>query len=232
MKTKTQSSAAKSLRRYAVNSPGQSVLLWLMVLCIGIETALTAADLGLWGTSYWRGLAYDYAAYHATLLHGLPGNYPGQALLMHLSYSFLHGGMLHMGLNMIALASFGAAIVARVGPKRFLLAYFLTAIVGGLFFGILSKGPSPMVGASGALFGLVGVWICWDYLDRRHYGEGLGSIYRAVAYLAFYNVAFWFLLSGHLAWETHLGGFVAGWLLALYWGRPVYRRRNLTRSDP
>ncbi len=87
-----------------------------------------------------------------------------------------------------------------------------------------------MVGASGALFGLLGLWICWDYLDRRHFGEKMWGTYKALFYLVLYNVVFWVLLHGNLAWETHLGGFVAGWLIGLYWGRPALLSRRARRQ--
>lgn len=96
---------------------------------------------------------------------------------------------------------------------------------------MLATTDAPAVGASGALFGLLGIWICWGYLDRRHYGEGMSEIIRALSILLIYNVAFWFLLGGRLAWETHLGGFVTGWVIALYWGRQVYRRNRKGRTS-
>lgn len=201
------------------------VVVYLLILITSaIELILTAADLGALGTPYWRGMAYGYGAFHSHILTDWQGNFAAQPVTMFVTYAFLHGGWLHLLVNMLALASFGTVIARQVGTLRFLGAYILCAVGGAAAFGLFSTSNAPAVGASGALFGLLGIWICWGYLDRRHYGEGLSEIYRALGILVIYNVAFWVLLGGRLAWETHLGGFITGWLIALFWGRQTYRR--------
>ncbi|MCA8884781.1 MAG: rhomboid family intramembrane serine protease [Rhodobacteraceae bacterium] len=204
-------------------------LLPILLISIAVEGSLTLGDLNLlWGPLS-RSWAYAYGAFHTALLNGARPLYPGQMFGMFFTYAFLHGGLVHLIVNMIALVSIGTVIVQRIGQKRFLVAYLVSTLGGSIGFGLLSSSPLPMVGASGPLFGLVGIWICWDYLDRRYYGDPLWVTLRALAFLVIYNVAFFVLLSGNLAWETHLGGFVAGWLLAIYWGRgvmPESRRRR------
>jgi len=194
--------------------------------CVAIELILAAADRGLIGQPYWRLMAYNFGAFWQPTLTGRPPLYPLQQEAMFVTYAFLHGGLLHLAVNMLALWSFGLAIIRRVGERRFILAYLLTALGGSAGFALLSSSPAPMVGASGSLFGLLGLWICWDYLDRKHFGEPIWRTYRALIYLVIYNLVFWFVLHGRLAWETHLGGFLAGWILGLYWGRGVYLRRR------
>jgi len=205
------------------------------IVCVtsAIELALAAADFGLIGSPSWRVTAYAYGAFWAQLLGGAAPVYPGQPVAMFATYALLHGGLLHLAVNMLALASLGRVIVERVGQKRFLIAYAISTLGGAAGYGLLAQQAVPMVGASGALFGLVGVWVCWDYLDRRHYGDPLGVTLRAFAFLIAYNVVFWILLSGRLAWETHLGGFIAGWLLAVHWGRSTLeqsRRRRFGKT--
>ncbi|WP_193139897.1 MULTISPECIES: rhomboid family intramembrane serine protease [unclassified Meridianimarinicoccus] len=209
-------------------------LLAIMVLTILIEAALTAGDHNLILGTATRGFAYLLGAFHNSLLHGAREVFPGQSVSMFITYAFIHGGPVHLIVNMVALASFGMVIVQRIGQKRFLVAYLLCAIGGAAGFGLLSNSPAPMVGASGALFGLVGIWVCWDYLDRRHYGDPLWVTLRALVFLVLYNLVFFLLLHGSLAWETHLGGFVTGWLLAIYWGRrvlPESRRRRFGSEE-
>ncbi len=206
-----------------------AVIVAAVVLNTLVELALLAGDLVLTGDPGWRALAYRYGAFWAGLLHGVQPLYPGQPVAMFFTYAVLHGGWLHLLVNMIALVSFGTLIVERVGQRRFVVAYVLSALGGAACFGLLSTNPAPMVGASGALFGLLGVWVCWDYLDRRHFGDPLWVTMRAVAFLVVYNVVFFLLLSGNLAWETHLGGFVTGWLLAVHWGRGVALRQSRRR---
>lgn len=208
-------------------------VLSIAVICIAIELVLGAADLGLWANAGLRSKAYALGAFWKPLLLGAKPIYTAQPVAMFGTYAFLHGGLLHMVVNMIALVSFGTAIVNRVGQKRFLVVYAISALGGAVGFGLFSGSSAPMVGASGALFGLLGVWICWDYLDRRHHGDPLWITLRAVVFLVLYNLVFWLLLHGQLAWETHFGGFVAGWLLAVFWGRAVLdesrRRRGRLR---
>ena len=72
-----------------------------------------------------------------------------------------------------------------------------------------------MVGASGALFGLAGALLAWSYVDRFVAREALWPIARMAGLLIAINIAMYWGLDGQLAWQTHLGGFVAGWILAL-----------------
>jgi membrane associated rhomboid family serine protease len=72
-----------------------------------------------------------------------------------------------------------------------------------------------MVGASGALFGLAGGLLAWNYVDRFTFRERLWPVARVVLFLVAMNLAMWWALEGQLAWETHLGGFIVGWITAL-----------------
>jgi len=205
----------------------------IAAVCVPIELVLLSADLGLWADPTLRSRAYVTGAFWKSLLLGAEPRFAAQPVTMFGTYAFLHGGPVHLVVNMIALASFGTAIVNRIGQKRFLVVYGISVLGGAVGFGLFSESPAPMVGASGALFGLLGVWVCWDYLDRRYHGDPLWVTLRAIVFLVLYNLVFWLLLHGQLAWETHFGGFVAGWLLAIYWGRSVLdqsrRRRGLPR---
>ncbi len=212
----------------------QSVL-WIAGLCILIELTLLGADVGLWANPGLRRSTYAFGAFWKALLEGAQPIFAGQPVTMFGTYAFLHGGPVHTIVNMIALVSFGTAIVNRIGQKRFLVVYAISSLGGAAGFGLFSSSTAPMVGASGALFGLLGTWVCWDYLDRRHHGDPLWVTLRAIAFLVAYNLVFWLLLQGQLAWETHFGGFVAGWLLAIFWGRSVLdqsrRRRGLAQQS-
>jgi membrane associated rhomboid family serine protease len=72
-----------------------------------------------------------------------------------------------------------------------------------------------MVGASGALFGLAGAILAWDYIDRFSVEERLWPVARAALLLVGLNIALYYAMGGILAWQAHLGGFVAGWISAL-----------------
>ena len=72
------------------------------------------------------------------------------------TYMFLHGGVLHIVFNMFALYMFGSDLEAHLGRRRFLQLYFISGIGAGLCHAVASWGsPIPMIGASGAVFGVL-----------------------------------------------------------------------------
>jgi membrane associated rhomboid family serine protease len=141
---------------------------------------------------------------------------------MFVSHAFLHGDIMHFALNSVVLLAVGKVIAAIVGPWRLLLLFAITAIAGALAFGLIARTNGPMVGASGAVFGFIGFWKYNEWRARALLGLSLQPIWSVIVALAIANVAVWFLLSGLVAWEAHLGGFVAGWAVGWLW-RPVSR---------
>lgn len=195
----------------------------LIGVCVLVEVVLQGADWGLWGGRHWRAMAYGYGAFWAGILHGWRPNYPGQGLTMFVTYAFLHGGARHLVGNMLVLWVLGRPAEDRLGARRFGLLYLGAMLGGGAGFGLLATSPAPMVGASGAIFGLAGAWVVWGWRDRRAAGwrgwQAFAPALWAVLGLAAINLVMWVLLSGHLAWETHLGGALAGMALAATMGR-------------
>ena len=197
-----------------INRPALPVLV-LMGLCIAIEAALQLGDAGLYGVARFRAQVYEYGGFWPGLLGNWRPNFPFQAWTMFLSYGFLHAGFMHLGLNMITLWSLSGSVMNRVGGPKFLFIYILSMLGGGVGYALLADSFRPMVGASGALFGLAGAILAWDYVDRFILRAGLWPVARAVLLLAALNVALYYAMGGILAWETHLGGFMAGWIAAL-----------------
>lgn len=194
---------------------GYAVLHVLIAICVAVELSLLGLEyLGI-GPPRIRWLAYEYGGFWVGLLRDWRPNYPGQPVAMFVTYGFLHGGLLHLVFNMAALWSLGRAVVDRVGIRGFTALYVGALLGGGLGFALLAALLAPMVGASGALFGLAGGLLAWAYVDRYTVEEPLWPIARTVLILALLNVVIWWALDGRLAWETHLGGFVAGWIIAL-----------------
>jgi membrane associated rhomboid family serine protease len=191
-----------------------AVVLGLVALCVLPEAALLGADLGLWGSSLWRSAAYAWGGFWPGLLQDWRPNFTGQSAVMFASYGFLHSGPLHLVVNMATLLSLGPPLVDRIGQGRFAVLYILSVLGGAAGFALLSDTTSPMVGASGALFGLAGAWIAWDYTDRFSAQERLWPVARAVGWLVVLNLVLWWAMNGQLAWQTHLGGFVTGWVAA------------------
>lgn len=191
-------------------------VVWVIfAACVGPELILQGADLGLWGAEGWRGLAYGWGGFWPGLLQDWRPNYALQPYAMFGSYGFLHGGASHLIVNMITLFSLSPLLITRVGAGRFAFLYAAAVLGGALGFALLSAGLTPMVGASGALFGLIGAWLAWEYVDRFTGRAALWPVMQAVLLLVGLNLILWWTMDGQLAWETHLGGFVTGWIVAL-----------------
>lgn len=183
----------------------------LILVTSGVELAVTAADMGLIGSVRWRSLLLQYAAFWPGLMRNWQPNYPAQPWTMFLSYSLLHSGILHLLGNMAMLLWVGPGLAARVGQVGFLLLWIGSVLGGGIAFGAMASATTPMVGASGAVFGLIGAIVMLDYVLTGRYGKALGI----TAGLALLNVVTLISENGLLAWQTHLGGSVAGGMIAM-----------------
>ena len=178
---------------------------------------MAAADAGLIGTRLWRGIAYQNGAFWAGLLSNWRPNYPLQPGMMFITYAFLHGGFWHLAGNMASLIFLNGALSGRLGQGALVLVYLASALGGALLFGLLTQSPAPMVGASGALFGLAGAWQYWERHDLVRLGRRGWPVWRTLLGLIFLNLLMWWLQDGSLAWEAHLGGFASGWVFAYFW---------------
>lgn len=191
------------------------LLAMLILLCCLIEGALFISDLNRTGANSLRQVAYAYGGFWPGLLADWEPGYPLQPYLMFLTHSFLHAGWLHLLVNMITLWSLGRAVIERVNIPGFAMLYGLSILGGALGYAILASGMQPMVGASGALFGLAGGLLAWSYVDRLTARLSLWPVVRAIGLLIALNLLLWWAMSGRLAWQAHLGGFVGGWIAAL-----------------
>ncbi|MEM7423567.1 MAG: rhomboid family intramembrane serine protease [Pseudomonadota bacterium] len=133
-----------------------------------------------------------------------------------LSHAVLHGGWLHLAMNAVFLLAAGGMVARVIGTGRFLLLFVLTAIAGALVFGLMAETRGPLVGASGALFGILGALKRWEWRYVAMTGEGSARFWRTIAALVAINVllAFAYPGGGELAWQAHLGGFIAGFIIA------------------
>lgn len=194
--------------------PNLLCLYGLITTCCLIEIALRLADLGVvWPTSM-RNTVYDYGAFWPGLLDNWKPNYSAQPYSMFITYGFLHSGVMHLVVNMLTLWSLGGAVLNRTGQGGFVVLFVVTVIGGGAGFGLLAPGLRPMVGASGALFGLLGAILAWEYVDHHTDRKGRWNVARVVLLLVGLNLVLWWAMNGQLAWQAHLGGFLVGWIAA------------------
>jgi membrane associated rhomboid family serine protease len=185
--------------------------------------------------------AFIPARYDTALLleGGLPGGL-GAQIWTFVSYAFLHADITHLGMNSLWFLPFGSAVARRFGSARFLMFFAVTAAAGAGVHLIAHAGEVfPVIGASAVVSGLMAAAIrfafqpqgpiaLWQQKDERAYhipALPLGSALRDPRILVFLIV--WFglnLLFGlgslplvgagqSIAWEAHIGGFLAGLLL-------------------
>lgn len=129
-----------------------------------------------------------------------------------LTTMFLHGGLMHLAINMLALYVFGTQMERILGRWWFLALYMASGIVGGAVFLMLSPAAGgPAVGASGAIFGLFGAMIAL-IIPRRHTDAGRAMFQQMIGLLVV-NLLFTFAVPG-IAWQAHVGGLVAGFGIA------------------
>lgn len=120
---------------------------------------------------------------------------------------FLHANLWHIGLNMYLLWILGGMLEPAIGKVRFLVVYF-TALLGGSFGALLLSPLSPTVGASGAIFGLMGATAV--VMHRR----GINIFEAGIGGLILINLVFSFFFPG-ISVGGHLGGLLAGALAML-----------------
>jgi membrane associated rhomboid family serine protease len=179
------------------------------------------------------------ARYDATTIlpDGIAGSF-GSKLWTFVSYAFIHADWLHLGLNAVWLLAFGTPVARRFGPVRFFLFFAVTAAAGAALHLYTHAGEFvPMVGASAAISGFMAAAIRFTFVGRgpiirtheaSAYRRPAASLVTALTdprILIF--LAVWFALNllfglgslnmagegQEVAWQAHVGGFLAGLLL-------------------
>jgi rhomboid protease GluP len=126
----------------------------------------------------------------------------------------LHGSIPHIGFNMYALIVFGTGLERHFGRGRFLLLYLLGAFSGNVFSFILTKDYS--IGASTAIFGLIGAEGVFLYQNRRLFGGQVRSALSNIIFVAAINLLFG-VLPGIDNWG-HVGGLLGGLIFTWFAG--------------
>lgn len=130
--------------------------------------------------------------------------------------ALLHAGITHILFNMWALYALGPLIERSVGSAPFLALYVAAAGMGGVAAQFFTPGPFSAVGASGAVFGLFGVWVDLG-LRRRNTAWGR-SLLNQLGFILLINAALPLLFPA-ISWQAHLGGFLTGLVLGEAWFR-------------
>ena len=137
---------------------------------------------------------------------------------------FIHGGFVHIFGNMLVLFFVGVPFEERVGWKKFLLIYLLTGIIGALTHSALNpNSPIPLIGASGAIFGIMGAFAFSYPRDEVVMPIPVGFfmvirrikvVYAVLIFAAFETFIVFLGVQDNTAHLAHLGGLLGGFLLA------------------
>ncbi len=220
-------------REPVFNIPGP--VLWLIALFVAIHLARSALspDLDNWWTF---ALAFIPARYSG-LAEQLPGGH-WATVTSWLSHALVHGDMFHLAVNSAWMLAFGSALSRRLGALRFFMFSALCTIAGAAAFLAGNLGLiAPMVGASGAIAGLMGGTMRFLFnaiggprpqdlreniraIPRMSLAQAVQDrrvVFSTIGWVLI-NLAFGFGASaltsaGGIAWEAHLGGYFAGLLL-------------------
>ncbi|MEM7051966.1 MAG: rhomboid family intramembrane serine protease [Acidobacteriota bacterium] len=147
------------------------------------------------------------------------------------SSMFLHGGLFHLAVNGWALYQLGTLVELWMGKGRLLVVYVVTGVAGSIasvawnLFG--AEIPRPSVGASGAIFGLLGALIAFLVRRRDRLRPEAKSILRSLSFWAAINV-FLGLTVPVIDNAAHLGGLFAGFALGWF----LQARRRLRQPPP
>ena len=185
-------------------------------------------------------LFYSYGLIPSVLMghNQLPMDlYAVPAFVTIFSSMFMHGGFMHLIGNMLYMWIFADNIEDNLGAVKFLI-FYLLAGVGAAMTQVLMDTTSqiPMVGASGAIGGVLGAYLINHPNARVLVLIPFGFFSQLIKIRALYVLGFWFILQfissgGGVAYAAHIGGFVSGMILILFFNKK-YKRRNKILKGP
>ncbi len=192
------------------------------VLLITINIAVFLFELSL-GENRIEAFVASFALVPARMFGGVrtaPGLLPAGVTVF--TSMFLHGGLLHVAGNMLYLWIFGNNVEDAMGRFRFIVFYVLCGIIAAVSHAAVNRTSTvPMIGASGAISGVLGAYLLLYPQARVLTLFTLGFFVRLIEVPAVVVLGFWFVLQflnallvqsgrGGVAWMAHIGGFVAG----------------------
>jgi len=161
------------------------------------------------------------------------------------SSMFMHGGFMHLIGNMLYMWIFADNIEDALGPKKFIIFYLLSGIGAAMSQVIMDiNSQVPMIGASGAIGGVLGAYLINHPNARVLVLIPFGFFSQLIKIRALYVLGFWFVLQflnsslsssqgGGVAYAAHIGGFVSGIILILFFNKYSikYKKNKKTRGS-
>lgn len=182
-------------------------------LLIAIEVAIWLLGFATGSVGRARLWVAQYAGFWPGLLHDWQPNFRFQPIVMFATYWLIHSGPVHLLGNLGVMAWLGQRLSPALSPMSTWAIWFASVLGGAAVFGLLSHAANPMIGASGGVFGLLGAYVVVDYLAARRSRPPLRAAAQTAAIcVAIVLLSMVDLIMRHavLAWQTHLGGFLAG----------------------
>jgi membrane associated rhomboid family serine protease len=200
-----------------------NTIIWLATGFFASDDFAAEASVGL---GFIPALIHDYAVLDAELKIAPEG-------ATFVTYAFLHGSFMHLASNMLFLWVFGDNVEDAMGHMRFILFYLLCAAAGAWLHGmVLPQSDGPLIGASGAISGVVASYF---FLHPRVRVWVLILWRFPLPLPAFIPLIFWigqqfYMLlvdsDGSVSWAAHVGGIIAGLVLT-----PLLKRRETPLLD-
>ena len=158
------------------------------------------------------------------------------AFLTIFSSMFVHGGFMHLIGNMLYMWIFADNIEDNLGKIKFLIFYLLCGI-GAAMAQVFADTSSqvPMVGASGAIGGVLGAYLINHPNAKVLVLIPFGFFSQLIKIRALYVLGFWFILQfissgGGVAYAAHIGGFVSGMILILFFNKKIKRKSKVVKG--
>ena len=149
---------------------------------------------------------------------------------------FMHGGFMHIIGNMLYMWIFADNIEDDIGSKKFIIFYLLSGIGAAMtqvFMDVNSQ--VPMVGASGAIGGVLGAYLINHPKARVLVLIPFGFFSQLIKIRALYVLGFWFILQfissgGGVAYAAHIGGFLSGMILILFFNKKSRKKNKIIKG--
>ncbi|MBI4824967.1 MAG: rhomboid family intramembrane serine protease [Nitrospirae bacterium] len=186
----------------------------------------------------YKNIVYSYGAIPSYLL-SFDKLQPIHPSLTVFTSMFMHGGFLHLGSNMLYLWIFGNNIEDTLGHFMFLIFYILCGIAAAYAHAFTAPSSlMPMIGASGAVSGVLGAYILMFPRAKVYTLIFLGFFIQVIRLPAYFVIGFWIIIQllngvvskgvadqGGVAWFAHIGGFLFGLALMMLFFRGYRNRR-------
>jgi len=191
------------------------------------------------GPSTWA-MFFSYGAIPSQMVHGFDaGRLPFPIIKSIFTSMFIHGGFMHMGGNMLYLWIFGNNVEDEMGHSRFIVFYLLCGVIAAYSQALIDSNSNvPMVGASGAVAGILGAYFLLFPRAKILTLLPIGIFIQIVRIPAVIVIGLWIAVqliyafldvqgAGGVAWFAHIGGFIVGMLLI----RSFRKKRSRWQRD-